>query len=73
VVGVNSKVVELHEHYNFVKGSLDWFDLVGESHGFEVVYFETVNFNFRLRNFLSVGQPLKLTCGPLLSMFWSFS
>jgi hypothetical protein len=52
---------------------MDWFGLVCELHGVEVGYFETVTPNFRLRNILSVGQPLKLTSGPLLSLFWSFS
>jgi hypothetical protein len=52
---------------------MDWFGLVFELHGVEVGYFEIKTSNFRLRIFLSVGQPLKLTCGPFLSMFWSFS
>jgi hypothetical protein len=70
VVGVNRKVVELYEDYNFVNWLLDWFVLVFELHGIEVGYFETVTSNFRLRIFLSVGQPLKLTCRPFLSMLW---
>jgi hypothetical protein len=65
----NSKVVELHECYNFANWSLALFDMVCKLHGIEVGYFETVTSNFRLRNFLSVGQPLKLTCGPFFSMF----
>jgi hypothetical protein len=57
VVGVNIKVIELHEYYNFVSWLMDWFGLVLELHGVEVGYFETVTPNFRLRKFLSVEHP----------------
>jgi hypothetical protein len=57
VVGVNIKVVELQEYYNFVNWHKDWFGLVCELHGVEVGYIETEIPNFRLRNFLSVEHP----------------
>jgi hypothetical protein len=57
VVGVNIKVVELHEYYNFVNWLNDWFGLVCELHGVEVGYIETEISILDLEKFLSVEHP----------------
>jgi hypothetical protein len=57
VVGVNIKVVELHEYYNFVNWLKDWFGLVCELHGVEVGYIGTEISISDLEKFLSVEHP----------------
>jgi hypothetical protein len=65
-------MVELHEGYNFVNWPKDWFGLVCELQVIKVRYSETV-YSFTLsQKLLSPKTASKLTCGPFLSMFWSF-
>jgi hypothetical protein len=51
----NTKIVELHKYYNFVKWLKDWFGLDCELYGVKVRYIETGIQVFGLRKFSSVG------------------